>query len=145
MSKQHRVYIVFLLRFYGFETQDKPHSKQTRDIGTILFYCWPSFADAGPAIKQHRVNVSYCLSSRTVILRLKYRSHCHTCRHRIDTISCRKPIIWDGIAFSKERVLGGWCPLNIHRFPRFQTSSFTPWWTVTSLYSCKPIRRSLCF
>ena len=35
-------------------------SQQTRYVDPMLFYCWSSVADAGPALKQHWINIS-CL------------------------------------------------------------------------------------
>ena len=39
---------------------DSTTAEQTRDIGPILFRCWPAVYDVGPTSKQHRVNIS-CL------------------------------------------------------------------------------------
>ena len=36
-------------------------NQQTRDVDPMLFYCWASVVDGGPALKQHWVNVSYLL------------------------------------------------------------------------------------
>ena len=36
-------------------------SQLARGIDTILFYCWPTVYDVGPALKQHWVNAS-CVS-----------------------------------------------------------------------------------
>ena len=33
-------------------------SQLARGIDTILFYCWPTVYDVGPALKQHWVNAS---------------------------------------------------------------------------------------
>ena len=39
------------------------NSQQTRGIHTMLFQCWPTVFDAGPAMKQHWVNASCLLGS----------------------------------------------------------------------------------
>ena len=39
---------------------------QARDIYPMLFQCWPTVFDAGPALKQHRVNAP-CLLGRAIL------------------------------------------------------------------------------
>ena len=53
---------VFFLYIYGelgkgWHVFFSQNNHQTRDIDTMLFYCWASVVDAGPTLKQHCVDV----------------------------------------------------------------------------------------
>ena len=48
-------------QLYGGNVYEKYapiHTQQTRGIHPILFQCWSTVFDAGPTLKQHRVNSS---------------------------------------------------------------------------------------
>ena len=48
----------------GVERKCSVRTIQWRDIGLVLFQCWPSVCDAGPALKQYMANVSRWLTLR---------------------------------------------------------------------------------
>ena len=46
--------------FYQVSSSEGVNSQQTRGIHPMLFKCWATVFDAGPTLKQHRLNAS-CL------------------------------------------------------------------------------------
>ena len=51
--------------------QRNQQTQQTRDVDTMLCYCWADVVDGGPAIIQHQVNVSRLMRSPWISL------YCH--------------------------------------------------------------------
>ena len=47
---------------YVYKKYATTHTQQTWVIHPILFHCWSTVFDAGPTLKQHRVNASCCWS-----------------------------------------------------------------------------------